>query len=43
MSILLVKYQINIYHIYNKNDKINLINHMEQISLLRKDFICNRE
>ena len=30
-------------HIYSEDDKINLISYMGQISLLRKDFICDRE
>ena len=30
-------------HMYSEDDKINLISHMEQISILLKDFICDRE
>ncbi len=30
-------------HMYSEDDKINLISHMEQISILHKDFICDRE
>lgn len=32
----------NDFHIYSKDDKINLMSHMEQVFILFKDYIYDR-